>query len=41
MCGACTSLNMKETSEMFWISEFSVQSMVALMNPDSLVGVQE
>lgn len=41
VCGACTSLNMKERSEMFWISEFSVQSTVALMNPDSLVGVQE
>ena len=26
---------------MFWISEFSVQSMIALMNTDSLVGVQE
>ena len=35
------SLNMKEGSQMFWISEFSVQSMIALMNTDSLVGVQE
>lgn len=41
MCGECTSLNMKEGSEMFWISEFSVQSTIALMNLDSLVGVQE
>ena len=41
MCGACLSLNIKEGSQTFWISKFSVQSMIALMNPDSLVGVQE